>query len=202
MAPAALGAWALGIGCALLTVWIFGYARFCDRFGRATRLTKTIRPSGGSCWQRRASGSRFRFASTDELGPILCRLPRGYVLVVPERLWRSLDSCERRAILRHELAHYQRGDVWKSLAARLLALPHWFNPASWWAVRRFDEAAEWACDRAAAGDEAATEYARVLVRLGEVACVRHGLWLGGPGPAAGGAHSPNVDRDPLRRTPT
>ena len=52
---------------------------------------------------------------------------------------------------------------------RGLALPHWFNPFAWWAVRRFDEAAEWACDRAASGENSATAYARALLRLGEAA---------------------------------
>ena len=50
----------------------------------------------------------------------------------------------------------------------MLALPHWFNPVAWLAVRRFEEAAEWACD-AAAADDSATEYARVLLQLGEAA---------------------------------
>ncbi len=91
---------------------------------------------------------------------------------MPDQLWRELDDAQRRAILRHELAHLVRGDLWKSLAARVMVLPHWFNPAAWWAVLRFDEAAEWACDRAAAGDEPATAYAKALVRIGETAGTR------------------------------
>ena len=93
----------------------------------------------------------------------------GYELFVPGPLWQELNATEHTAILRHELASLERSDVWKSLAVRVLALPHWFNPFAWWAVRRFDEAAEWACDRAASGDHATTTYARALVRLGEVA---------------------------------
>jgi hypothetical protein len=54
---------------------------------------------------------------------------------------------------------------------RVLALPHWFNPIAWLTVRRFDEAAEWACDRAAMGTEP-TAYARMLLRLGELASAR------------------------------
>ncbi len=105
---------------------------------------------------------------TDDLGPLLCRRPRGYELLVPAGLWRELSPSQRSAILRHELAHYRRGDVWKSLAAHVLALPQWFNPLVWLAVRRFDEAAEWACDLAATqGQPRATDYARALVRLGE-----------------------------------
>ena len=79
-------------------------------------------------------------------GPALCRLPSGYELLIPSRFWNELSPTGRLAILEHELAHYQRGDGLKSLAVRLLALPQWFNPLAWMAVRRFDECAEWACD--------------------------------------------------------
>ena len=55
---------------------------------------------------------------TDQTGPMLCRIPDGYAVIVPEWLWRALDPSERQSILRHELAHYARGDLWKSLAIR------------------------------------------------------------------------------------
>ncbi len=42
-------------------------------------------------------------------------------------------------------------------------------------VRRFDAAAEWACDRAATEQEAATVYARALLRLGVKAAGRHAV---------------------------
>ena len=90
---------------------------------------------------------------TDQTGPMLCRLPDGYAVIVPAWLWRRLNPSERQAILRHELAHYARGDLWKSLAIRALALPHWFNPFAWWAVRTFDECGEWACDDVAISPE-------------------------------------------------
>jgi len=105
---------------------------------------------------------------TPGMGPLLCRWPDGYELVVPAELWPTLGPAARESIMRHELAHYQRGDVWKSLAVRLLALPHWFNPAAWWAVRRFEAAAEWACDEAAvASGTRHTEFARTLLALAE-----------------------------------
>eukprot|EP00913_Durusdinium_trenchii_P013332 g12513.t1 len=100
-------------------------------------------------------------------GPLLCRVPGGYRLLVPAGLWDDLSSSRRRAVLLHELTHYRRGDVWKSLLARLLLLPHWFNPFAWLAVRRFDEAAEWACDDAVCREhsELVTDYARTLLDL-------------------------------------
>lgn len=109
-----------------------------------------------------------RLRMTPQFGPVLCRLPSGWELLLPVDLWRRLTPAGRLAVLRHELAHLKRGDAWKSLLVRLLGLPHWFNPAAWWAARKFEEAAEWACDGEAAGADRdrAVEYARTLLHLG------------------------------------
>ncbi len=124
-------------------------------------------------WQDLLAGEGIRktipLRMTAGVGPILCRLPGGCQLLLPVELWRSLSPADRLAVLRHELAHWKRGDTWKSLFVRVLALPHWFNPAAWWAVAKFEEAAEWACDVEATGaaSERAVEYARTLLRLGD-----------------------------------
>jgi beta-lactamase regulating signal transducer with metallopeptidase domain len=164
----ALAIWTAGI-VLLPAAWLVGYWRFV----RTLASRRGALEAWHSQWSELLATSGVRqsipLQVTDEAGPMLCRLPGGYALLVPEALWRELDHEQRLAILRHELAHYVRGDVWKSLAVRVLALPHWFNPVSWAAVRRFDEAAEWACDSAATDEEPATRYARTLVRLGEMA---------------------------------
>ncbi len=118
--------------------------------------------------------------TSPELGPVLCRLPDGYRVIVPDGLWRGLSRGQRMAILRHELAHYRGGDLGKSLAVRALALLHWFNPFAWWAARTFDECAEWACDRAATGGDRAeaADYARALLQVSERI---HPLLLSGAG---------------------
>ncbi|REK05495.1 MAG: hypothetical protein DWQ37_23555 [Planctomycetota bacterium] len=157
--------WLAGMGV-MAAVWLGGYLWFVWRLPRSS----AGEPQWEQQWQAMLSAEGLRATPlrvTDAVGPLLCRLPGGYELVVPERLWRKLRESERAAILRHELAHLRRHDVWKSLIAHLLALPHWFNPLAWWTVRRFDEAAEWACDRAAATEPAA--YATILVRLSELA---------------------------------
>jgi len=102
---------------------------------------------------------------TDDLGPMLCWTPLGYRVFVPAKIWKQLHPSQRLAILRHELAHFERRDVWKTLAVRLLAMVHWFNPLAWWAVRQFVQDGEWACDRAAAGRDgrASLEYAKALM---------------------------------------
>jgi beta-lactamase regulating signal transducer with metallopeptidase domain len=80
------------------------------------------------------------------LGPFLCWTPRGRKIVVPALLWSRLKAAERIAVLHHELCHLRRGDLWKSLLARLVVSLHWFNPLAWLAGRRYDECAEWSCD--------------------------------------------------------
>ncbi len=98
-------------------------------------------------------------------GPALCLVPAGYRLVVPRSLWTSLSAAERVAILRHELAHYERSDLVKSLLARLIVALHWFNPAAWWARREFEAAGEWACDDRAACGCGRVEVARTLMQV-------------------------------------
>ncbi|MEO1983858.1 MAG: M56 family metallopeptidase [Fuerstiella sp.] len=83
------------------------------------------------------------------LGPMLCLTPAGYRLVIPSDQWSQLSCGERDVVLKHELAHYLRSDVWRSIPLRLVVLLHWFNPLAWLAAARIDEAAEWESDRIA-----------------------------------------------------
>jgi len=73
---------------------------------------------------------------------------------------------QQQLILRHELAHWQRGDLhWNYLALALLAVS-WFNPLIWLAYRRYRQDQELACDAlvlqdASAQDRIAYGYALV-----------------------------------------
>ncbi|MGO9112045.1 MAG: M56 family metallopeptidase, partial [Thermoguttaceae bacterium] len=105
---------------------------------------------------------------TRSIGPALCWAPWSYRICVPGPSWAKLAPTQRCHILRHELAHFERADLWRLLVVRLLALPHWFNPFAWWAVHEIAQSAEWACDQAATGRNPgdAIEFAKALVRLG------------------------------------
>ncbi len=86
------------------------------------------------------------------------------VILLPRELAASGDPEALRLILLHELAHWQRRDLWTQLAASLLLALHWFNPAVWWAARRLRAEAEMAADaRALRHAEAGAAH-----RLGEV----------------------------------
>ena len=142
--------WVGGMFC-WLAVSVLAYVRFLRRCSAALPAPE----SWAGPWQRLLDAHDIRrsipMAVTDGIGPALCWTPRGYRLLVPQRIWNELTSAQRLGILRHELAHFQRGDLQKTLLVRLLALPHWFNPFAWLASRRFAECAEWACDRTAVG---------------------------------------------------
>jgi beta-lactamase regulating signal transducer with metallopeptidase domain len=142
-------------------------------FQRRARTAHVARKEWQQQWQRlldeEGINASIRLRVHQELGPLLCRLPSGYCVIVPQRIWSNFSAPQRLAVLRHELAHYQRGDVWKSFVARVLALPHWFNPCAWWAVRKFEETGEWACDQRIADTDPRQipDFARALLSIVE-----------------------------------
>lgn len=147
--PLAILAWIAG--AVLLALAALGrYVRIVRALPLGTAIDS---PTWQREWQRQRAAmdvrSRVDFRLTDRLGPLVAYIPFAYLLLAPRTVWTALTPPERVAILRHELAHIRRRDLWKSLALRVLALPQWFNPLVWLAIRRFDEAAEWACDAAA-----------------------------------------------------
>lgn len=141
----ALAIWLVGL-VALPSASLIVYLRYLA----GLRLKEPAEPEWLREWENVLAGAGVRrsipLMTSPELGSLLCRLPGGYRVIVPEDLWRGLSRGQRMAILRHELAHYCRGDLTKSLVVRGLALLHWFNPLTWWAAWTFDECAEWACD--------------------------------------------------------
>ena len=124
--------------------WVAELREVCEEFGlpSAIPLHMTERTGPALCFAGGETGC-------------LCRRLSG----VASRRSRGDQSC------RHELAHYIRGDLWKSLLARLLAWPQWFNPLAWLAICRFEEAAECACDDAVVTvePEDAFDYLRALL---------------------------------------
>jgi WD40 repeat protein/beta-lactamase regulating signal transducer with metallopeptidase domain len=178
--------WVAGMA-GLIANLLIGYVQFI----RGLRTRPPEEPAWAEEWSslqtKRGIRHPLPLRVTDQLGPMLCRLPAGYQLIVPAPLWRRLDPSERQSILRHELAHYTRGDLWKSLAIRALALPHWFNPCAWWSVRTFDECGEWACDDVATGSDpsARTAYARALLQLVEPSNAHRSFGFSARGSALG-----------------
>ena len=102
----------------------------------------------------------------ENLGPALYLSFRGYRIIVPRELWSRMGSEQRAAIVRHEVEHCRRRDVFMSLFAFVVASIHWFNPFAWIAVRQLNQAAEWACDDAAVTDlSQQSVFARALLSI-------------------------------------
>ncbi|MCA9135546.1 MAG: M56 family metallopeptidase [Planctomycetales bacterium] len=141
---------------AVVSIWLTGFLVVVLRgFLRYRGLCRTIDrlDRAPESWQSEwAEACRLRGRVAPEMlvsqsaGPMLVRRPQGYSLVVPHRYWSSLSKHQRRGVLLHELAHLCRHDVWRQLIARTAASLHWWNPAAWWCVRRYEESAEWLCD--------------------------------------------------------
>lgn len=67
------------------------------------------------------------------------------VIILPVSC-RSWDRQRRHSVLLHELIHIVRFDWPVRIIARIARAAYWFNPVTWWAVRRLDLEQELACD--------------------------------------------------------
>lgn len=73
----------------------------------------------------------------------------------------TIDPVHLRNVLRHELTHCKRRDLWYKLLMLLFCAVHWFNPLVWLAASRAEAAMELACDQdslAGAEGQARREY--------------------------------------------
>jgi TonB family protein len=86
-----------------------------------------------------------------------------------------------RIVLRHELAHVERGDWAVQVAAELLKSIYWFNPVTWIVGQRLRLESEHACDDAVvnSGIEA-SDYAAHLVDLARALKQSPRTWIPAP----------------------
>lgn len=162
---AAAAVWGLGAAAIVLLNFV-AYFRFVRRTGRMRSASGEFSREWTNLLAERNVRRPLPLLVSDDFGPAFCLTSAGYRLVVPEKRWESLLQAERMGILRHELAHYERNDLFKSLLVRCVVVLHWFNPAAWWAQRQFERAGEWACDDVAGGREGRIEFAKVLMQFG------------------------------------
>jgi beta-lactamase regulating signal transducer with metallopeptidase domain len=171
-APGSLLVWASGVWAAgaLLVAgrWIVAHIA-------ARRLVRRAVPVAGARWRRAEAHARRALGL-----PLPVRLLRSGRLDTPAawgvrpsqrtvllpRSAHAWDDGRRRAVLLHEMAHLQRGDLWTQIVAQAAVAVHWFNPLVWRAYRTALAERELACDDAAlrAGADAA-DYAGHLLAL-------------------------------------
>ena len=82
-------------------------------------------------------------------------------IVVPEQSLAELGAAELRAVLTHELVHWQRHDTWIGWIQVLAQSLFWFHPFVWWANRELRHQRKCACDEA-------------VLRLGHIAPRQYG----------------------------
>ena len=109
-------------------------------------------------------------------------------ILLPASALTGLSAAELEMILRHELAHLRRHDMWVNLLQRLAEAVLFFNPAAWYLTRRISTLRECCCDeltcRSLAPDaRSRTEYALALLRVAELA--RDALQQAGNGRSIG-----------------
>ncbi|WP_442483147.1 M56 family metallopeptidase [Aeoliella sp. SH292] len=162
-----LGLWLIGMGC-FIAIGSWRYARIFTA-GKPGELAtdEAWLEEWSQVRESTALRTPVELRITRGLGPLVCWVPWVFLVLVPRTLWASLTRADRLAILRHELAHCERGDLWKNLAVRVLAIPQWFNPLVWRAVRRFEEAGEWACDDRVAATAGSMDYAKTLLQIAD-----------------------------------
>lgn len=158
--------WFAGVW-ATVARWVGGYLVVAGRCRRAQAAPAEVCRMWNEILAAHGARREMPVVFDAQWGPALVRLVHGYMLVLPAEGWMRLSPGEQRAVLLHESAHWVRGDLCKSLAVRVLALAHWFKPLAWFAVRRFEAAAEWACDqRAVCGStEARKRFVKAILAL-------------------------------------
>jgi beta-lactamase regulating signal transducer with metallopeptidase domain len=122
-----------------------GYLLFWRKAGKLSRpegnpdllaLFRSVRSEEGV-----KSGVKI-WRSDSVSGPMITGLFRP-VLFLPDRKFRKE---EMEPILRHELIHWKRGDLWFHFLLLLDCSVHWFNPLVWMMSHRAKEEMELACD--------------------------------------------------------
>ena len=85
--------------------------------------------------------------------PMLFGLIKTY-LILPEV---DMSSRELKVILKHELIHYKRRDLWVKSAALAANAIHWFNPAAYKLKKSIDIYCELSCDEGVVSDMSVEE---------------------------------------------
>ncbi|HTD33145.1 MAG TPA: M56 family metallopeptidase, partial [Candidatus Elarobacter sp.] len=134
--------WALVSGTLLL--------RLTTAYGAIARMKRGATPLGDAVVlaRLRAAGHRRRAEiafSPDVQIPCAIGFRRPMILI-PERLVRSLDADDLARVVLHESAHLQRYDDWTNALEQLVCAVQFFQPALYVARRSIDFEREVACD--------------------------------------------------------
>jgi beta-lactamase regulating signal transducer with metallopeptidase domain len=164
VAPISAWAW-------VFLAWILGTGALLIRFAwvqiQTSRIVATSTPL--PCDDRaRIEQARGKFHGSKNIeilqnaqvgSPAAWGLRRRRILF-PPGIIAQLSDPQLAWVLRHEIAHHQRNDLWIGALQRLILIAWFFNPLAWWLNRRLDHLRECACD----------ETARAQTRIDGKAC--------------------------------
>lgn len=87
------------------------------------------------------------------------------VIVLPAKLLAKIDDDATDTLLRHELAHFQRGDQWVRILEIVVSVIFWWHPLVWFAVRQVEIYEEQCCDAWVVAQDHANrkKYAKALL---------------------------------------
>jgi len=87
-------------------------------------------------------------------------------IYLPKNYFEELNHIQQQCIIKHELMHLQRKDIWTQLLAELVRTVFWFNPIVHIAWKAFRQDQELACDYNVLADSSKQEryeYGRILL---------------------------------------
>lgn len=77
--------------------------------------------------------------------PMLCHLVRPKIYL-PVNYFTDFSAHEQKYMLLHEIAHYERCDLFANVALLIMSCLNWFNPVLWLTYKNFRIAQEVSCD--------------------------------------------------------
>jgi len=89
------------------------------------------------------------------------------LLLIPDSVLEESGEDDLRMLIRHELAHIRRGDLWWNWLAAASQVLFFFHPAVWWTLKEWRMSQESACDELALGgrSEESAGYASMLLEI-------------------------------------
>ena len=148
--------WAAG-GAVFLCVNLISYARFRQKTRRWRRAEDD--PAVLARFEELKQELGVKKLKLARCSAISSPLVTGFVRPVLLLPGEAYSQSELDAILRHELTHVKRGDLWYKLLILLARSVHWFNPLVHLMARRAERDLEISCDEAVvAGRDADFQY--------------------------------------------
>src|SRR5215475_8215524 len=175
--------WLVGV-CAFVMKATINGARL-RRLRAGARLTSLADLDCAECDCEALRAGNARLALSDEIrSPILLGVFRP-MIVFPADVAAWASPAERRAMLRHELAHVERRDHYVNLFQNVFGAVFFFHPLARYVCRQLAMEREMACDDHVVGSGVEAEtYAESIIKVAERGIAPIGALAGAPG----GAH--------------